>query len=214
MGQTCMSNVALADLLQADLLNGERVLWTGHPQVNAHFTRADGILIPFSVLWQGFILYALAQEISKGTFGTSIIEVIIFILLNVIGLYLVVGRFAYKVMRKRRTLFAVTNRRALTVTDFFGRQVDAVFLSNVPISRIPGGWGSRGGVKFGESKWSEETYANTGLDILFGIQSSGAPLFFDLEDPDAVCKLAKDQLNDVIDPRDLTGRLRRANSMA
>jgi hypothetical protein len=93
------------DLLRPD----EHLLWEGRPDPNVWFTRADVFLVPFSLLWAWFIA-SWSSEILSGSNPVVKVFVAAFALA---GLYLVVGRFIYKAIAKRRTIYAITNRRAV-----------------------------------------------------------------------------------------------------
>lgn len=50
----------------------------------------------------------------------------------VIGQYLIWGRFVYDAWLKRRTYYAVTNRRVLTVQDGWNRNTRSTYLETIP----------------------------------------------------------------------------------
>jgi hypothetical protein len=209
-----MSIHAQESRFKPHLLEGESVVWTAQPLRNIHLTRADRLLVPLSLLWEGFMLYALLREIGAEAAFRSSLSMAILLVLNLIGLYLLCGRFLYKWWRKSRTYFAITNRRAITLTDILGRLLDDVLLTNVPISMTKSGSKGAGTIKFGETKWSEETYGNTGLDVLFGLQASGCPTFFDIPNVQGVHNLLMAQMHSVVDPGNMTrlaARLRPAS---
>lgn len=209
-----MSIQAPESRFEPHLLDGEAVVWTAQPLRDIHLTRADRLLVPLSFLWEGFMLYALLREFGAEDAFRSGLSIAILLVLNLIGLYLVCGRFIYKWWRKSRTYFAITNRRAITLTDVLGRRSDDVLLTNVPISMTKAGPRGAGTIKFGETKWSEETYGNTGLDVLFGLQASGSPTFFDIPNVQGVHNLLMAQMHSVVDPGNMTrlaARLRPAS---
>jgi hypothetical protein len=77
-----------------------------------------------------------------------------------IGLYFIFGRFIYKAYRKRRTVYAVTDRRVMEI--FRGRQgdsVDAVYLRSIPNISTSAGSNGRGCVEFGISSRGYSSYA-------------------------------------------------------
>ena len=95
----------------SELRPGERLLWSGRPDARALFIPADGFLIPFGLLFLGFAVFWTTQAAK----GAPVFFPIFGFLFIVIGLYYVFGRFFVKVWRKRRSVYAVTDRRAFAV---------------------------------------------------------------------------------------------------
>ena len=52
--------------LAAVLLPGERVIWTGSPDLRRLFTAADAVVWPFSVLGGGFAVFWFVGALSAG----------------------------------------------------------------------------------------------------------------------------------------------------
>ena len=98
--------------LQPVLQPGERVVWSGRPDPGVIFTAADAYLEPFYVIWTSSAVFAFFNF--QGSPGAGFAAVIP-LLFMVIGIYLVFGRFAVKAAGKRRTAYAVTDRRVLVV---------------------------------------------------------------------------------------------------
>lgn len=202
--QPSLSPAERAVLFKHELLKGENLIWVDQPDPSIHLARPDCYMIPVSLLWEGFFLYALFDRISTGNFGGSIIDTFFLTMFNLIGVYVVVGRFIFKRWRKAQTYYALTNRRALIHTRFFRPQTEAAFLSNVSITKTNLHGNGSGDLKFGDPQWGEWLYANTGMDVMYGLQPNTAPTFFDVPNLHVVHQLAQDQLKDVIDPRHLT----------
>src|SRR4051812_44260637 len=106
----------IVELLAADLMTGERVLWTGRPARAVIFHASDAYAIPFSLLWGGFAIFWEATVL--GFWGSGggreapwffVIWGIPFVL---IGQYMIWGRFFYTFWKKKKVLYAITNRRA------------------------------------------------------------------------------------------------------
>ena len=93
------------------LQRGERVLWRGAPDPSRIFSKEDLLLIPFSLLWGGG---AIAIAVSAARHGLVSGDVILvpFVL---VGLYMIAGRFVAKHWERRRTRYAITDRRAVVV---------------------------------------------------------------------------------------------------
>jgi hypothetical protein len=181
----------LAERIRGHLLDGERLLWVGQPDPRKHFTRADRFLIPFSILWGGFALswesVALFAISDKGGHAPISFPVIGFIF-SVLGLYFMVGRFFYKAYTKKRTTYAITDRRILVLTG--PNSLDAMFLGSIPSVNQPSvSDDGIGTVAFGRGSGASAIYANTGMEFL-GRTNGTAPLaFYDIHDTATVADL-------------------------
>ena len=183
---------------QTELLGGERLLWTGQPDPRVIFERVDIFLVPFSLLWGGFALAWEAGVLGLGVFGEGHRSAVpwFFVLWGIpfvlVGLYFIAGRFFYKAWRKRRTYYALTNKRALVLVEGRGHTLRACFLSAVPTinkSVRPSGVGT---ITFGNTSWAS-MYDNTGMDFFGAMGALGADStvrFNDVRDADRVYGLA------------------------
>jgi hypothetical protein len=107
---------------------GERVLWEGGPDASVVFSKQDLFLVPFSLLWGGFAIFWEAGVTSTGwSFGT--VWGVPFV---AVGLYLIVGRFFYKRWDRRRTRYAITDKRAVLIRSE-GRQVREADVATAPM---------------------------------------------------------------------------------
>src|SRR5690242_8986453 len=94
---------------QPYLLPRERILWTGRPKQGFALHAMDVFLIPFSLVWIGFVITMLAAVMNSPTPGPPDVMLIVFLLL---GLYFTVGRFIHDAALRRRTTYALTEQRA------------------------------------------------------------------------------------------------------
>lgn len=163
------------DPLRAELLPGERLFWTGRPDPRVLFTGADLFLVPFSVLWCGFAIFWFVSALKTAGPGFASFG----LLFVVVGLYFVAGRFLYKVHRKRRTVYGVTDRRVLIAT---GRGS----IVQTPVRGQPMTTRRRDGhvsVVIGTApRMQQAAYANTGLDLLS--RDTGSIGLWDVDDAD------------------------------
>lgn len=99
---------------------GEQVRWSGRPtRTPLVFRGRDAFLIPFSVIWGGFAVFWNVGVWSTGSRGFSLFG-LPFLL---VGAYVTVGRFVHNWVRRYRTTYLLTDRRALIAGDGFGRRV-------------------------------------------------------------------------------------------
>lgn len=94
------------------LAHGEQLLWAGRPRPGIIFHRVDALLIPFSVLWAGFAIF---WELAVITSGGPMFMAVFGLPFVAAGLYMVFGRFLTAALRRARTYYAVTDKRALIV---------------------------------------------------------------------------------------------------
>ena len=103
------------DLFRPYLLSGERILWTGQPKQGLTLGKRDAILIPFSLMWCGFIIFWNIDVWSAPKTGTP--DDWFFELWGLpflaFGLYLVLGRFLHDAWIRKNLVYAVTDRRIL-----------------------------------------------------------------------------------------------------
>jgi len=186
---------AVNELLQGEIVPDEEILWVGQPDPAVIFTNADIFLVPFSILWGGF---AVSWECSAlfmpvvSNHGTSF-PLIIFPLFGlpfvIIGLYITFGRFIYKKWKKQHTYYAITNKRAIILSDSRRGNIRAVRIDTLQgLSRNMRSDG-HGSITFGEKSGYPLSYGNTGLDF-FGSQYGEPPLtFYDIKNASSVYEL-------------------------
>lgn len=176
-------------VFEDDLLKNERLLWVGQPDPKALFTVADIFLIPFSIFWSGFVLIFVAVISKVGWFG--VLFILPFVLL---GVYFLVGRFIYKIWKRKNTFYAVTTRRVLILTTLFTRSLQAVFIDTIPTVHKSARFG-RGTITFGNRNFWSSLYANTGMGIFGWPYGKESPTFYDIKDVNKVFDLVNDLRN-------------------
>lgn len=187
--QTNQSSVVA---IQPDLTSGESVVWAGQPSTSVIFHKEDALLIPFSFLWGGFAIFWEASvariwgNSAKGQWTLGILWGIPFVL---IGQYLIWGRFVYAAWLKRRTHYAVTNRRVLVVQDGWRRQTASAYIDSLPSVVKEGGSNGIGILRFGPQITLS---SNRGWGPWNSLIVSGVPTFVDIEDVDSVYRLVSD----------------------
>jgi len=163
----------------------EELLWSGVPDPDVTFTRADRFLVPFSIVWASFAIF---WETSVAVAGGPLPMVAFGGLFVVIGLHMVFGRFIVKRRSKQRTRYYLTTRRAVVIEP---SGVEEVRLDATGIRTTRAGdgehidvvLGTRWGPMMGMPRYSIlNMYSNTGLDF-FARMGPGGPLaFYDVAD--------------------------------
>jgi hypothetical protein len=199
------SSSAGEDLIHRKLVPGERLAWIGQPDRSIHLTDADGFLIPFSLVWSaisfyGFLMvyepdlvgFRTAANLAIGPYAVSAC-------MAVVGVYLMIGRFAYKRCRKGRTWYALTTHRAIVLRRTLIRAFDYLwyssdlavtascrvsgagdlhFVESGPADRWPTGF--LGKWSQFHSDWNKFVSSNTGLDFAYWVSSSRELSMFDI----------------------------------
>jgi hypothetical protein len=153
----------------------------------------DTFLIPFSLLWAGFIFFAafagVREGLNKGPAGWSaLIPLSPFI---VIGLYILVGRFFLDAMMRARTEYGVTNRRAIIVSGLFSRSIKSIDLRSTSEIALNERGDKSGTITFGPTPFGWWMQRNP-----WGFGSSSATPSFDMiEDVRSVYRIIEQVRN-------------------
>lgn len=128
-----MRNVNDPSDWNAFLMPGETVLWTGQPPQGLRLTSSDFFLIPFSLAWSGIATPAGGAIMLKGITQPGLGSLVMIPfggLFFFVGIHLLLGRFFVDRWIRRRTSYAITNRRAfIAVRSLFRRTLRTVALT-------------------------------------------------------------------------------------
>ena len=178
---------------QSELSSGESILWASMPNPSVIFHTEDSFMIPFSLLWGGFTLFWLVEAagIWGGKSGAAHIWQLSTLwgaAFALMGQYFIWGRFISDAWLKRRTYYAVTNRRILFLQLSYKRKSRVVYLDTLAEITHEGSttgriWlGPR--IMFGSRSQSQS---------LSTVSISGSiPVLADIDDVDAVYHLIQD----------------------
>lgn len=104
----------------------ENLLWHGSPAGGIRLRKSDAALIPFSLIITGFLFFCLTMALTSDRPVLLALLVTPFLLA---GFYLLAGRFFYDAWRRDRTLYGVTDRRVIYLTN--GK------VSSLPLAGLP-----------------------------------------------------------------------------
>lgn len=128
----------LADLeaqnrVAGELESSERLLWSGRPGSRWLYPQ-DAVLIPFSVMWGGFAIFWEASVLFNRGARDSVIFPLWGVPFVLAGLYLMVGRFFARRWIRRRTLYAVTDQRVISIMPSWlrGERATSVWFGSYP----------------------------------------------------------------------------------
>jgi len=181
--------------IQSELLPGESVLWAGRPRTNVIFHKEDALLLPFSLMWGSFaIFWEMGVTRFWGSKTPSAHPPLFFVIWGIpfvlIGQYLIWGRFFYAAWKKKRTHYAVTNRRVLVVQDAWKRYVASAYIDTLPTLIKESRAGGSGTLRFIPSLgiWS----GRRGWDAWDAMAIGSIPIFMDIEDVDSIYRLVSE----------------------
>lgn len=117
------------NIFRNELLINEKIMWTGQPETKFILKSEDIVLSLFGLLITGFL-----SLFFRGNFITSadLVEISIFTIMFLAGLYYLFGRFIIDHYEKKRTFYAVTNQRVLIINNMYKKSVQAELISQIP----------------------------------------------------------------------------------
>ncbi len=141
----------------------ERIVWTGRPRQGLVFTDRDALLIPFSLLWTGFVVFwnAMVWIMPDAHHADGWVFRLWGLPFLVVGVYFVVGRFVHDAVVRRSILYAVTDQRILVL-----RGARSPKLTSLDIHRLPK-------LELSEHRDGTGTIAFDGENALFSVGRNG-----------------------------------------
>lgn len=128
--------------LRPHLISGEKISWTGRPKAGIIFRASDAFLIPFSLLWCGFVIFWESTVVFTNAPLLFKIWGIPFV---AAGLYITVGRFFIDAKKRAGTIYGLTGDRVIIMSGIFRRDVSTFnirSLSNISYNQKADGSGT------------------------------------------------------------------------
>lgn len=190
----------LMSSIQAELVPGESILWSGQPRQGFMLREIDLVLIPVSLLmgWGSFQLMTL---LIMGEIHQIHIVVVIFWVLT---LYMLFFRFFVDMEIRRRTCYAITNRRIIILKDMFNQRITSVELTGLTEIYFRIYWHGWGTINFGESPSLLYPWLNF-VSPKYAQNPYGAPKFDTVADAEKLCRLISHLTNDTVKLIDQVG---------
>jgi hypothetical protein len=145
---SAMLNSANA-VIRGKLGQDEQLLWSAQPRGGVAFRSEDFFLVPFSLLWGGFAIF---WEWGVTTSGAGLFFQLWGIPFVAVGLYMIVGRFAYDAWLRSKTFYGLTNERAVIVRRTFGEVVRSIPLASLGDYTLSVGNDKTGTITFGNGE--------------------------------------------------------------
>ena len=185
----------LESVFHDELISGERIHWVGQPDSSIIFNASDLFMIPFSLMWGGFALFwegsvlGLVPLGGHPVHGTPFFFKLWGVPFVLLGLYMIFGRFFFKVWKKKRIFYAVTDKRVIVLTQTRGKQVQAQFINQIPVMNKSVKSNEIGTLSFGGPGFTGLNYGNTGMDFLGARSGQGLLAFYDIPEAERVFQL-------------------------
>lgn len=111
--------------ISEQLESGERLLWSGHPKHGLILRAGDAFLVPFSLMWGGFAIFWEVSVLRTHGSGFFALWGIPFVL---VGIHMILGRFWVDAATRARTIYGLTDRRAIIISGLVTRPVKSLSL--------------------------------------------------------------------------------------
>lgn len=151
-------------IIGQELDAGERLVWSGVPRQGVVFQTSDIAMIPFSLLWGGFAIFWEFMAISTPN-GKSDPAAMMFPLFGIpfvaIGLYMIFGRFIYDSMRRKKTLYGLTNERAIIISGVLKKEIKSLSLKTATDISLSEKSDKSGTITFGQDNRPAFMFSNS-----------------------------------------------------
>lgn len=180
--------------VQPEMISGEKVYWAAMPDPGVIFHSDDWAAIPFTLVWTGFFVFWEGNALgywggtSQGG-GSDLFMALWGIPFLILGNYMVWGRFLVDAWLKRRTYYAVTNRRVLILQEGWKPKTSWMYLEAIPTMEREGS--ETGTIWFGK-KYPVIAGRGQKKRSMSRFDVGDIPVFADIDDVDGVQRLVQE----------------------
>jgi hypothetical protein len=168
-----------------ELSHDERLLWSGQPGTGFRFQPFDWFLVPFSLMWTGFVVYAFISVLSQQPSA----DLFFFAPFLIVGFLILFGRYVLDSLVRRRTWYGLTDERAIIVRHWFGTKVQSLSLKTLPEITLSLSNNRSGSIFLGSaSPWAMWN----GMNFLSSAHSLTSPTFEVLDDARSVFEMIRE----------------------
>lgn len=139
----------MGDELRQILLPGERILWEGQPYTGLILRPIEVFLIPFSLLWGGFVVFWNVSVWGGDQNSLDLFFKLFGLPFLIAGLYVTFGRFLIDAIIRKKLRYAVTNRRILIYKDGRRSAVKSMDIRRLPSIDLSERSNGTGTIRFG-----------------------------------------------------------------
>ncbi|MGJ4788861.1 hypothetical protein [Leptospira koniambonensis] len=158
------------ELLRRELVTDENLLWSGVPDRGIKFVSSDIFLIPFSIVWASFAFSTLFRDFENTLFFPFSLFSLLFVFA---GVYITVGRFLVDSFFRSRTIYGITDRRIIILSDIIiTRKVETYWLSDLSKISLSESGNGKGSIFLGDKGAYFNFFGNTNL---FGRKGESVP---------------------------------------
>lgn len=119
------TNGELPAVFENQLMENEKPLWFGRPRQGVYMAPADGLLVPFTLIWGGGGIYVATMTLLRaGRWGFTLLGVAVI----VFAVHAIVGRFLWDALERRHTFYCLTTKRILILSHGLARTFRAIDL--------------------------------------------------------------------------------------
>jgi len=179
--------------LRSHLDSGEKLLWAGRPAQGIMLMWQDGFLIPFGMVWLGSAVRFSIQgswPVSNENSPPFALFVAAALFLIGTGIYLVIGRLFVDLWLRSRTIYGVTDRRAIILSGMRRRSVHSIYFSSLITLKLEERRNRSGTIYLGEDRPAYQHDPHDGSEFGgFGPSGQtrlGEEQFFRIADPKKV----------------------------
>ena len=142
--------INLESKLRSYLDADEELIWAGQPKQGITFGWADLFLVPFSMLWSGFVFFFLFTVINSYAPIVVYLFLIPFVLM---GIYMLIGRFIFDAESRKRTVYGITNERVIIISGVFRSSIQSFSISTLSNISITEKSDRSGTILLGNDMW-------------------------------------------------------------
>jgi len=130
------------------LQTNEVLKWNGRPPVGLLFRKSDIFMIPFTLLWGGFAIFWTLNAV---LIGAPLFFHIVGSFFTLMGLYMIIGRFIFDIIKRKYTFYGITNERAIIIFTFLGLSIKSFELKSIKEISINLKSNGKGTIIFGDN---------------------------------------------------------------
>jgi hypothetical protein len=143
------------DELRSHLDSGEKLLWAGRPAQGIVLMWQDWFLIPFGMVWFGsavrFSIQGSWPASNKNPPPFALFVAFALLIIGT-GIYLVIGRLLVDLWFRSRTIYGVTDRRAIILSGMRRRSVHSIYFSSLITLKLEERRNRSGTIYLGEDR--------------------------------------------------------------